>query len=153
MDGFIMENRIKMDDLGVPLFSETSCCRLDFKNSFCCLDLLACSVFVGGCLCGAPKFAQDSCNAPDSLEDEPSSEAIVQYELFRDALKATGRPVYLALSGWHNWYSPYGQSLANSWRIGYDVRNWLSAWRLGWAKRKRQNRLGQFQKKLGGFLV
>ena len=24
MDGFIMENPIKMDDLGVPLFSETS---------------------------------------------------------------------------------------------------------------------------------
>ena len=85
-----------------------------------------CGVFVV-----LPNLAQDSCNAPDSLEDEPSSEAIVQYELFRDALKATGRPVYLALSGWHNWYSPYGQSLANSWRIGYDVRNWLSAWHLG----------------------
>ena len=83
---------------------------------------------------------QDSCNAPDSLEDEPSSEAIVQYELFRDALKATGRPVYLALSGWHNWYSPYGQSLANSWRIGYDVRNWMSAWHLG-AERKNGNQL------------
>ena len=83
-----------------------------------------------------PNLAQDSCNAPDSLEDEPSSEAIVQYELFRDALKATGRPVYLALSGWHNWYSPYGQSLANSWRIGYDVRNWLSAWHLGGNKKK-----------------
>ena len=77
---------------------------------------------------GVDYVKTDSCNAPDSLEDEPSSEAIVQYELFRDALKATGRPVYLALSGWHNWYSPYGQSLANSWRIGYDVRNWLSAW-------------------------
>ena len=24
MDGFLMENPIKMDDLGVPLFSETS---------------------------------------------------------------------------------------------------------------------------------
>lgn len=89
-------------------------------------------------------LAQDSCNAPDSLEDEPSSEAIVQYELFRDALKATGRPVYLALSGWHNWYSPYGQSLANSWRIGYDVRNWLSAWHLGGFKKTAG---GQFQRK------
>ena len=26
MDGFIMENPIKMDDLGVPLFLETSTC-------------------------------------------------------------------------------------------------------------------------------
>ncbi|CAL1129504.1 unnamed protein product [Cladocopium goreaui] len=70
----------------------------------------------------------DSCNGPDSLEDQPSHEAIRQYELFRDALSASGRPVYLALSGWHNWYSPYGASLANSWRVGYDVRNWKSAW-------------------------
>ena len=92
-------------------------------------------------------LAQDSCNAPDSLEDEPSSEAIVQYELFRDALKATGRPVYLALSGWHNWYSPYGQSLANSWRIGYDVRNWLSAWQLGGNRKKTWP---IFTKQLGG---
>eukprot|EP00438_Fugacium_kawagutii_P034468 Skav200261 [mRNA] locus=scaffold128:513123:516573:+ [translate_table: standard] len=43
---------------------------------------------------------------------------------FRDALNASGRPVYLALSGWHNWYSAYGAGLANSWRVGYDVRNW-----------------------------
>ena len=28
MDGFIMENHIKMDDLGVPLFSETSISNL-----------------------------------------------------------------------------------------------------------------------------
>ena len=102
-----------------------------------------CGVFVV-----LPNLAQDSCNAPDSLEDEPSSEAIVQYELFRDALKATGRPVYLALSGWHNWYSPYGQSLANSWRIGYDVRNWLSAWHLGGNRKKSWGPI--FTKQLGG---
>ncbi|CAJ1404395.1 unnamed protein product [Effrenium voratum] len=70
----------------------------------------------------------DSCNGPDSLDDRPSSAAIAQYKLFRDALNATGRPIFLALSGWHNWYSPFGKGLANSWRIGYDVRNWRSAW-------------------------
>ena len=77
---------------------------------------------------GADYVKTDSCNGPDSLEDPPSAAAIAQYQLFRDALNATGRPVFLALSGWHNWYSPYGESLANSWRIGYDVRNWQSAW-------------------------
>ncbi|CAE7255349.1 putative alpha-galactosidase [Symbiodinium microadriaticum] len=77
---------------------------------------------------GVDYVKTDSCFGPDSLEDPPSPEAIAQYELFRDALNKTGRKVFLALSGWHNWYSPYGKSLANSWRIGYDVRDWRSAW-------------------------
>ena len=37
MDGFIMENPIKMDDLGVPLFSETSRCR-QVPTPNCCQE-------------------------------------------------------------------------------------------------------------------
>ena len=34
MDGFFQENPIKMDDLGVPLFSETSIYIHPFQNCF-----------------------------------------------------------------------------------------------------------------------
>jgi hypothetical protein len=35
----------------------------------------------------------------------------------RDALNATGRPIYFSLCGWNTWYSPVGYTLGNSWRI------------------------------------
>ena len=42
----------------------------------------------------------------------------------RDALNATGRPIFFSLCGWNEWYAPVGQSLGNSWRIGPDDTNW-----------------------------
>ena len=62
----------------------------------------------------------------------------------RDALNATGRPIWFALCGcglgpmhtrkrkpsyplltrlhsWNTWYAPVGKSLGNSWRIGVDT--------------------------------
>eukprot|EP00656_Telonema_subtile_P033862 TRINITY_DN3789_c0_g1_i4.p1 TRINITY_DN3789_c0_g1~~TRINITY_DN3789_c0_g1_i4.p1 ORF type:complete len:240 (+),score=69.24 TRINITY_DN3789_c0_g1_i4:179-898(+) len=42
----------------------------------------------------------------------------------RDALNATGRPVFFSLCGWNDWYAPEGASLANSWRTGPDDSNW-----------------------------
>lgn len=71
----------------------------------------------------------------------------MQYAKMRDALNATGRPIYYSLCGWNRWYAPSGyryitrppplheiqdhlkfvqflQSLANSWRIGPDDSNW-----------------------------
>jgi alpha-galactosidase len=46
----------------------------------------------------------------------------------RDALNATGRPIYFALCGWSSWYAPVGAALGNSWRYGYDVNDWNSAY-------------------------
>ena len=77
---------------------------------------------------GVDYVKTDSCNAEDSLEDSPSPEALAEYRLFQEALNASGRPVFLSLSGWHNWYSPYGKGLANAWRIGWDVQTWSTAW-------------------------
>ena len=45
----------------------------------------------------------------------------------RDALNATRRPIYFALCGWSSWYAPVGSTLGNSWRFGYDVNGWNSA--------------------------
>eukprot|EP01084_Bolivina_argentea_P185643 320130_1 len=42
----------------------------------------------------------------------------------RDALNATQRAIFFSLCGWNAWYSPVGESLANSWRIGPDDSNW-----------------------------
>ena len=50
----------------------------------------------------------------------------------RDALNATGRPIFFALCGWHDWYAPPmpslnytgGYSLANSARIDTDDNSW-----------------------------
>lgn len=66
---------------------------------------------------------EDSCSAPS---DHPT--AFKQYGAMRDALNATGRPIYFALCGWSNWYAPEGKKLGNSWRYGYDVNDWNSAW-------------------------
>jgi len=62
---------------------------------------------------------EDSCYA----EDNPQS-GFLQYAMMRDALNATGRPIFFALCGWHDWYAPEGQRLGNSWRVGSDDSNW-----------------------------
>merc|ERR1740121_843530 len=72
---------------------------------------------------GVDFLKEDSCNAPTD-----HSEAFDQYSLMRDALNATGRPIYFALCGWRAWYAPEGGSLGNSWRYGWDVNNWNGAW-------------------------
>ena len=46
----------------------------------------------------------------------------------RDALNATGRPILFSLCGWHDWYSPVGAALGNSWRISGDVNKWPSVY-------------------------
>lgn len=68
---------------------------------------------------GVDFLKEDSCNAPGAPE-----EAVKQYSLMRDALNATGRPIYFSLCGWKSWYAPWGYSLGNSWRISQDVNNW-----------------------------
>ena len=72
---------------------------------------------------GCDYLKEDSCNAPTDHET-----AFKQYGIMRDALNATGRHIFFALCGWSNWYAPVGKTLGNSWRYGYDVNNWQSAW-------------------------
>jgi len=50
--------------------------------------------------------------------------AFQEYGQIRDALNATGRPVFFSLCGWNSWYAPVGYSLGNSWRIDGDGDNW-----------------------------
>lgn len=72
---------------------------------------------------GVDFLKEDSCNAPGDHQ-----EAIAQYALMRDALNATGRPIYFSLCGWSSWYAPEGAKLGHAWRYGYDVNNWNGAW-------------------------
>lgn len=61
-------------------------------------------------------FKSDSCYAAG---DAPT--AFAQYAKMRDALNATGRPIWFALCGWEPMYAPVGATLGNSWRIGEDT--------------------------------
>jgi hypothetical protein len=54
----------------------------------------------------------------DVDEYKDHSAAFLQYAKMRDALNATGRPIFFSLCGWEEWYAPMGYSLGNSWRIG-----------------------------------
>jgi len=68
---------------------------------------------------GVDYLKEDSCNASDDHDT-----AFQQYGTMRDALAATGRPIYFSLCGWHPWYAPVGFSLGNSWRISGDCNVW-----------------------------
>jgi len=68
---------------------------------------------------GVDFLKQDSCNTAD----DPVT-GYRQYSLMRDALQATGRPIYYNLCGWHAWYAPMGAALGHSWRTGQDDGNW-----------------------------
>jgi alpha-galactosidase len=70
---------------------------------------------------GVDYLKEDSCYASD---DHPT--AFKQYGAMRDALNATGRPIFFSLCGWNSWYAPQGESLGNSWRISGDCYNWPS---------------------------
>lgn len=72
---------------------------------------------------GVDYLKVDSCNAPNN-----SRAAITQYAKFRDALNATGRPIFFALCGWAPWYAEVGEALANSWRIARDVNGICEVW-------------------------
>merc|ERR1711998_508141 len=56
----------------------------------------------------------------------------MEYGLMRDALNATGRPIFFSVCGWHDWYArpnpaynyTGGDSLGNAARIGPDDTNW-----------------------------
>jgi len=68
---------------------------------------------------GVDFVKEDSCNATQDHEA-----AFWQYGLMRDAMNATGRPMYFDICGWNDWYAPVGYSLGNEWRIGPDDGNW-----------------------------
>jgi len=68
---------------------------------------------------GVDYVKEDSCNAPNTPDA-----AFSEYATMRDALNATGRPIFFSLCGWEAWYAPVGYSLGNSWRIGGDNNNW-----------------------------
>jgi len=68
---------------------------------------------------GMDYLKEDSCCG---TQDHPT--AFAEYGLMRDALNATGRPVYFSLCGWNSWYAPVGYSIGNSWRIAGDGDNW-----------------------------
>ena len=61
-------------------------------------------------------FKEDSCYSSGTHEQQ-----IAAYAKMRDALNATGRPIWFALCGWQTYYATdpdAGQALGNSWRIG-----------------------------------
>jgi len=68
---------------------------------------------------GVDYVKEDSCNAADDHDV-----AFRQYSKMRDALNATGRPIFFSLCGWHDWYAEKGAGIGNSWRIGPDDNNW-----------------------------
>ncbi|XP_065176638.1 uncharacterized protein LOC135806390 [Sycon ciliatum] len=68
---------------------------------------------------GVDYVKEDSCHAPNT-----HGSGYAQYGKMRDALNATGRPIYFSLCGWNEWYAPVGYSLGNSWRISRDDTNW-----------------------------
>lgn len=69
-------------------------------------------------------YKTDSCYASGD-----HSVAVQEYGRMRDALNETGRPIWLALCGWQNWYAVPdpsigyggGNTLGNSWRTGPDT--------------------------------
>jgi len=73
---------------------------------------------------GVDFLKEDSCYADSDHHDV----AIADYMRMRDALNATGRPIFFSLCGWHTWYAPVGRSLGNSWRISGDVSDWSSVY-------------------------
>jgi len=70
---------------------------------------------------GVDYLKEDSCYATQDHDV-----AFTQYGKMRDALNATGRPIYFSLCGWYDWYAPRGFSLGNSWRIGPDDTTWVN---------------------------
>lgn len=70
---------------------------------------------------GVDYVKQDSCNASQWIPTE-----VEEYSRMRDALNATGRPIYFSLCGWEFWYAFTGKEVGNSWRISGDCNGWYS---------------------------
>jgi alpha-galactosidase len=68
---------------------------------------------------GVDYLKEDSCYAT-----QDHAAAFAEYGAMRDALNATGRPIFFSLCGWNDWYAPVGYGLGNSWRIGPDDQQW-----------------------------
>eukprot|EP01065_Artemidia_motanka_P009702 TRINITY_DN1500_c0_g1_i1.p1 TRINITY_DN1500_c0_g1~~TRINITY_DN1500_c0_g1_i1.p1 ORF type:complete len:436 (+),score=140.86 TRINITY_DN1500_c0_g1_i1:45-1352(+) len=68
---------------------------------------------------GMDYLKEDSC-----CGSQDHDTAFADYGSMRDALNASGRPVYFSLCGWNTWYAPKGDQLGNSWRISGDGTNW-----------------------------
>jgi len=68
---------------------------------------------------GVDYLKEDSCFASND-----HATAFQEYGRMRDALNATGRPIFFSLCGWADWYAPPGASLGNSWRISGDCTTW-----------------------------
>eukprot|EP00042_Codosiga_hollandica_P033938 m.233308 g.233308 ORF g.233308 m.233308 type:complete len:553 (+) comp54289_c0_seq2:1-1659(+) len=68
---------------------------------------------------GADYLKEDSC-----CGSQDHAVAFQEYATMRDALNATGRPIYFSLCGWESWYAPVGAYLGNQWRIAGDGQNW-----------------------------
>lgn len=76
---------------------------------------------------GADYIKEDSCGGSSD-----HATAFADYGRMRDALNASGKPVFFSLCGWHPWYAQPdsglnytgGGSLGNSFRISGDGRNW-----------------------------
>jgi len=68
---------------------------------------------------GVDFLKEDSCAASDNHDV-----AFAEYAVMRDALNATGRPIFFDICGWADWYAPVGATLGNEWRIGPDDTNW-----------------------------
>ena len=76
---------------------------------------------------GADYIKEDSC-----CGSQDHATAFSDYGKMRDALNATGRPVFFSLCGWNDWYAPPdpsvgykgGYSMGNSWRIHGDGSGW-----------------------------
>ena len=68
---------------------------------------------------GADFVKEDSC-----CGSQQHDVALREYAEMRDALNATGRPIFFSLCGWNSWYAERGAQLGNSWRIALDGTNW-----------------------------
>jgi len=68
---------------------------------------------------GIDYVKEDSCFASNK-----HAQAFEEYGTMRDALNATGRPIFFSLCGWNAWYAPLGYGLGNSWRIAPDCDEW-----------------------------
>eukprot|EP01051_Picozoa_sp_SAG22_P006404 SAG22_NODE_418_length_10750_cov_11.722280_11_plen_578_part_00 len=101
---------------GVDLVKEDSCSApTDHNASFAQYGLMR-DALVRADIIFSFSFARDCvCSATDGFVSPPMQ-------------NATGRPIYFALCGWSSWYAPVGASLGNSWRYGYDVNDWNSAY-------------------------
>lgn len=67
-------------------------------------------------------YKEDACYSPGGQDV-----ALKEYGTMRDALNASGYPVWFALCGWEPFYALHGKTLANSARIGPDTgTGWTS---------------------------